>query len=225
MKQKTDTDSNPEWQNFQSGIAHLAIPLTSQQNDQLRQYWNSLVKWSTAIHLTSKNDYARIPTRHILDSLLPHAINLIKPDEHICDFGTGAGFPGIPLAIAIPTLTVTLIESNLKKTTFLKRMITELNLNNTNVIHDRIENLKDTHNKTYTAGTVRAVSSLNTIIPLCLPLLRHSGRLICYKGPDYQQELDRLEPKLRDSDLKIMRISAPQLPLQTVLIEITNAIR
>lgn len=225
MKQETPTDSDAEWQRFRSGIAYLAIPLTPKQVSQLRNYWHLLIKWSNVIHLTSANDYPRIPTRHILDSLLPLSTKLIRPDEHLCDFGSGAGFPGIPLAIALPSLKVTLVESNFKKTTFLKHLISELDLDNTTIIHERIENLKSTHQQAFTVGTVRAVSSLNTLIPLCFPLLTTTGRLICYKGPDYQRELDMIAPGFDGNKLNIVRISAPQLPLATVLVEIYRETR
>ena len=222
MKQIDTTDSDSEWERFQNGIAYLAIPMTPKQENQLKTYWQSLIKWSKIIHLTSANDYPRIPTRHILDSLLPISTNLIRPDEQLCDFGTGAGFPGIPLAVALPKLNVTLVESNLKKTNFLKHMISELGLHNTTIIHDRIEHLTNTHQHAFTVGTVRAVSLLNTLIPLCFPLLANTGRLICYKGPDYQRELDMIDQELVGHNLNIVKNSVPQLPLATVLVEISR---
>ena len=118
------------------GIAALKLPLERAQQDQLMRYVALLHKWNRVYNLTAVREVERMVSHHLLDSLaiLPHV-----EGTSVLDVGTGAGLPGIPLAIARPQLPVTLLDSIQKKTAFLQQAVGELALKNVTVVCDRVE--------------------------------------------------------------------------------------
>lgn len=119
-----------------TGCDALNITLSSAQQQQLLDYVALLAKWNKAYNLTAVRDADEMISRHILDSL---AILPYIQGSSLLDVGTGAGLPGIPLAIAMPELAVTLLDSNSKKTRFLQQAKAELSLDNISVVHSRVE--------------------------------------------------------------------------------------
>jgi 16S rRNA (guanine527-N7)-methyltransferase len=118
----------------------LGIKLNKQQLALFDVYKNELLQWNAKTNLISENSSREIITRHFLDSL--SALQFIqKPAARLIDVGCGAGFPGLPLKIALPSLQVYLLETNRKKVSFLKHIIRLLNLSQAFVFHDRVENI------------------------------------------------------------------------------------
>ena len=144
-------------------------------------------KWNKAFNLTAIRDQDEILRLHILDSLtvLPFITG-----EKIIDVGTGAGLPGIPLAIFMPSVQFTLLDSNSKKTRFVQQAILELKLKNVEVVHGRVENLA--RNGEYDAVLSRAFASLSDIMHLTDYLLQPEGVLIAMKGQIPVQELKNI---------------------------------
>ena len=120
------------------GCAELQLQLSEEQKTQLLDYLALLQKWNKVYNLTSVRDPQTMLTRHILDSLslIPY-LNCTS----LLDVGSGAGLPGIPIAICFPQMSVTLLDSNIKKTRFLQQVKAELKLNNVTVIHGRVEQI------------------------------------------------------------------------------------
>ncbi len=183
------------------GIKQLALTVSEQQQDLLIAYLEQLVKWNQVYNLSGIKDPARMLVIHILDSLsvLPYL-----PAGQVLDVGTGAGLPGIPLAICKPECDVSLLDSNGKKTRFLFQVCAELAINNTKVIQARIENYKQ--KKKVDIVVSRAYSSLAQFIAQTRHLLGERSKLLAMKGIFPEQELNDLPDdfKLQEShELKI----------------------
>ena len=172
---------------LKSGIEQLGLDATAAQIDSLLAFVALIEKWNKAFNLTAIRDRDEILRLHILDSLtvLPFITG-----EKIIDVGTGAGLPGIPLAIFMPSVQFTLLDSNSKKTRFVQQAILELNLKNVEVVHGRVESLA--RNGEYDAVLSRAFASLSDIMHLTDYLLQPEGVLIAMKGQIPVQELKNI---------------------------------
>jgi 16S rRNA (guanine527-N7)-methyltransferase len=169
---------------------YLGVELSEQQLAQFDVYKNELLQWNAKTNLISENSSHEIITRHFLDSLT--ALQFIhKPNARMVDVGCGAGFPGLPLKIALPTLELYLLETNRKKVSFLKHMIRLLNLSTTVVLHDRTENIIkiDTWKEKFDVLISRATFKLSELLPQGEYFLVRGGNLIALKGPNVEEEL------------------------------------
>ena len=168
----------------------LGIELNEQQLTQFDIYKNELLLWNAKTNLISESSAQEIITRHFLDSL--SALQFIhNPNARMVDVGCGAGFPGLPLKIALPTLELYLLETNRKKVSFLKHMIRLLNLSTTVVLHDRTENIitTDTWKGKFDVLISRAAFKLSELLPQGEYFLVRGGNLIALKGPNVEEEL------------------------------------
>ncbi len=166
------------------GCAELQLQLSDQQKTQLLDYLALLQKWNKVYNLTSVRDPQGMLTRHILDSL--SLIPYLQCNS-LLDVGSGAGLPGIPVAICFPQMSVTLLDSNIKKTRFLQQVKAELKLNNVTVIHGRVEQLTLPKFEVITA---RAFATIAEIIDLAARHCDDAGSLVLMKGVYPEQELD-----------------------------------
>lgn len=158
---------------------------------RLAQYHAMLLDWNTRMDLTSVSA-DQMAARHFLDSLLPLKLSGAIPDAgRLIDVGTGAGFPGLPLAIARPKLQVTLLEAQGKRCQFLQAVCDALGIDNVTVINDRAENLgrAEGHRESYDRAVARAVAALPVLAEYLLPFVREGGMALCWKGPAVAGEL------------------------------------
>jgi 16S rRNA (guanine527-N7)-methyltransferase len=165
------------------GCETLDLSLNELQISQLISYVQLLDKWNKVYNLTSVRDPQQMISRHILDSL---AVLPYLSGTSLLDVGTGAGLPGIPVAIARPDMAVTLLDSNSKKTRFLQQVKAELNLSNISVVHARVEQAELAKFATVTA---RAFSTIDVIIDLAGRHCDDTGSLVLMKGTYPEQEL------------------------------------
>lgn len=188
--------------------------LNAEQCDQFARYYVLLVDWNTRMNLTAITDPQAVAEKHFLDSLLLLEDVTFSAGERLIDVGTGAGFPGIPLAIACPGLQVTLLDSLRKRVTFLETVIAELGLTNVTAHHDRAELFaKRSENRdAYDWATARAVARLPLLCEYCLPFVKVGGTFIACKGPDGSTELDEAAGALRTLQAEHQRICVHQLP-------------
>jgi 16S rRNA (guanine527-N7)-methyltransferase len=174
---------------------YLPAPLSPAQLDQVRAYLDLLVRWNAKTNLTAVRFPGEMLTRHFGESFFA-AAHLVQEEvpQTAIDVGSGAGFPGLPLAIYSPETKVTLVESQNKKATFLKEVIRALALNNANVIADRGETL---HGK-WKANlvTMRAVEKFSQAAPLAASLLQPEGRLALLVSAAQADDAARLLPGL-----------------------------
>ncbi len=173
----------------------LNVALNEQQLALFDVYKNELLQWNAKTNLISENSSREIVTRHFLDSLTA-AQFIQKPDSRLLDVGSGAGFPGIPIKIALPGLEIYLLEANRKKVSFLKHIIRLLKLSRTFVLHDRIEYIikTDEWKEKFDVVISRATLKLSELLPLGNFFLAPKGQLIALKGPNVDEEI-KLCPK------------------------------
>jgi 16S rRNA (guanine527-N7)-methyltransferase len=178
-------------------VRHWGVELNVSQLAQFDIYKNELLQWNAKTNLISENSSRAIITRHFLDSLT--ALQFIQqPNARIIDVGCGAGFPGLPLKIALPTVALCLLETNRKKVSFLKHMIRLLNLADTFVLHDRVENIitTDLWKEKFDILISRAAFKLSELLPQGEYFLSPGGKLIALKGPNVDEELAQCSQSL-----------------------------
>ncbi len=176
---------------LQQGARLLDIELDDEQCSLFDLYQNELLKWNAATNLISEKTAGEIVTRHFLDSLSA-AKFITNPNARVMDLGCGAGFPGIPLKIAMPSIQLYLLETNRKKVSFLKHIIRTLNLDQTQTLHDRTENIvqAETWKEKFDIVISRAAFKLTNLLTLGQYFLALDGLLITLKGQDVSSELD-----------------------------------
>ncbi|QKJ66347.1 16S rRNA (guanine(527)-N(7))-methyltransferase RsmG [Deefgea piscis] len=162
-----------------NGLSEMGLKLSSEQQHKLLAYVGLLEKWNKTYSLTSIREPERMVPLHLLDSLAP----LAKLPDHalrMLDVGSGFGTPGIPLAIARPDWQLTLLDSNHKKTTFLRQAILELKLDNISVVTDRVEAYQPETG--FQIITSRAFAELSEFVRLTGHLLAEGGEWAALKG-------------------------------------------
>lgn len=201
---------------LQRGVAAIGLSLSPRQFEQLMDYLALLQKWNRVYNLTAIRDADRIVSQHLLDCLVvvPHLSG-----RSLLDVGTGAGLPGIPIAIATPERAVTLLDSNTKKTAFLRQAVGELGLTNVSVSDERVENW---HSPTrFELIISRAFAELRDFVTACRPLLATGGSFLAMKGVHPEEEIQRLPTDFRVRDVK--RIDVPGLDAERHLVWIEPA--
>lgn len=170
-----------------SGLQEMDIHFDQSQLQLLLDFIQLIAKWNKTYNLTAIHSLADITKLHILDSLsvLPYISG-----SRVADIGTGAGLPGIPLAIFCPEKQFVLVDSNSKKTRFVQQAILELKLTNVTVVHSRVE--KFSPESLFTSVIMRAFSSLNEITTLTKHLLEKQGIILAMKGQIPKHEIDSL---------------------------------
>ena len=161
-------------------------PLTKEMISSFAKYRELLLSWNEKFNLTAITDLDEIEEKHFIDSLyLDKFVSL--DNKTLLDVGSGAGFPGIPLAIAHPTLKVTLLESNGKKVTFLKEVVKELRLTNVEVVQARSEEFSK--RESFDIVTARAVKELNVLLEITFHLVKVGGFFVAYKSNNVDEEI------------------------------------
>lgn len=191
------------------------------QNDKaLKQYVDILSGRGIEWGLLGPREADRVWERHVLNSLA--LAPLIPPSGSVVDVGSGAGLPGIPLAIRRPDLHVTLLEPLLRRVNFLELAVTELGLaDRVRVVRDRAES----HHDRYEVVTCRAVAPLPRLIGWCGPLLARDGRLIALKGSSASQEVADARKELERAGLEaeVQELSVPDRTETTWAIVVRRA--
>lgn len=174
-----------------TSLLSLGIEIPPEVQQKLISYLDYVLKANEKLNLTSI-EYPSAVTKHLVDSLAPLQMKDMPGwMEHSVDLGSGAGFPGIPLAMAVPSSKWTLIESTQKKAKFLEECVKAVGLESQISIRaERAELLGKSELKAKTTLVAcRAVGSLTSLLEMSAPMLRVDGRLIAYKGPKAEQEI------------------------------------
>jgi 16S rRNA (guanine527-N7)-methyltransferase len=169
------------------GLAGLGIQLNSEAVERLSAYVALLGKWNRVYNLTAIREPGKIVSHHLLDSLA--VLSHLNADT-IADIGSGAGLPGIPIAVAKPDMRVVLVESNHKKCAFLRQAMTELQLENVEVVSDRAEKWRPP--QLFGAVISRAFADLASFVEIAGHLCRPDGVLLAMKGLYPDEELGQL---------------------------------
>jgi len=170
-----------------NGASDLGIVLPDETPQRMLNYLQELQTWNQRHNLTAIDNLNKMVTHHLLDCL---AILLLIRGSRVCDIGSGAGLPGIPLALARPGLQVTLVESRAKKISFLHHVINALAVNNIHVEHIRAEDFKP--DTLFDTITTRALAPLDKLLPLCRHLVKPGGCILAMKSSNVEKELAQL---------------------------------
>lgn len=199
---------------LEAGLSALGLPTALAP--RLLDYLALLDRWNHTYNLTAIRDPREMLTKHLLDSLAMHRF---LDDERLADLGTGPGLPGIPLAIAKPSLRVALVESNGKKARFLREAVRTLELGNARVLESRAEAVAEPG--AFDVITARALDRLAGIIAVGGHLLAPGGRLLAMKGVRPDQEIAELPAGWVVSAVHPLRV--PGLDAERHLLEITRS--
>lgn len=197
---------------FKEYLNKLNVKITKLQEDALDEYYKYLVEYNSHTNLTAITEKGSVYLKHFYDSLT--VVKAVKlENQSVIDVGTGAGFPGLVLKIIFPNLKVTLLDSNNKKITFLREMITKLNLQGIEAVNSRAEDFAKTHYGKYDLCVTRAVAYIDIISSLTLPLIKKEGSVILMKGNiDNEKEiLDKYQKELSIKSYNIVKFTLPIL--------------
>lgn len=176
---------------FKTLLAEKGILLTEQQMQQYALYYRLLVEWNEKMNLTAIIEERAVYLKHFYDSLtLALETNLLDGEKHLCDVGAGAGFPSVPLKIALPHLRLTIVDSLNKRINFLNELVSQLGLSNVSCYHDRAEvfGQNKRFREQFDIVTARAVARLNLLSEYCIPLVKVGGCFVAMKASSSQEE-------------------------------------
>ena len=199
-----------------SGAAELGIPLSSDQAAQLLRLLDELDDWNQRMNLTAIRERGQQITKHLLDSLAVHSY---LRGARIADIGTGAGFPGLPLAVALPQLELTLIDSTAKKLKFVEHAAQTLGLRNVQTVHTRAENYRP--KERFDSVVSRAVGPIETFVKWSGHLCVGGGRLLAMKGRYPTDELEHIPNGWKLA--AVHRLNIPGLDEQRHLVELCRS--
>lgn len=179
----------------------LGIELSEAQLKQFEVYYHELITFNEHTNLTRITERHEVDIKHFYDALtLAKTIDLTDVIS-LCDMGSGAGFPSIPLKIIYPHLQITIIDSLGKRIAFLKDLVEALKLEGVNLVYDRIEKHAEKHKQVFDVVTARALGKLPLILEMGIPMLKTNGLFIAYKGQNYESEV-------RDSKRALLKLNA-----------------
>lgn len=171
------------------GAQQLRVELTTECVDRIAVYLEELQRWAKIVDLVSQSDPETIIRKHILDSLA--ALSVLPLQGRLLDLGSGAGFPGLPLAMARPPLSVVLLEPRRKRVNFLKEVIRKTNLTNTQAYEGRAEEFigREGWNSAFDVVTTRATWNIREFLPMAGPFVAKSGIIVAMLGAKAEEEL------------------------------------
>ena len=190
----------------------INVKINKNQIEQFNLYMQLLLDWNKKINLTAITEENEIILKHFVDSLT--ALKHVGENDRIIDVGSGAGFPGIPIAIMMPNIKITLLDSLNKRINFLNEVKDKLALKNVETIHSRSEDCgKDKkYREKYDVAIARAVANLSTLSEYLLPFVKLGGKMICMKGSEIEQEVINAKKAIKKLGGKIDLIEDFYLP-------------
>lgn len=203
---------------LQQASNELGINLSENQIEQFFLYKNLMLEWNEKINLTTITDEKEIILKHFIDCLSIGSVYDVKPNTKVIDVGTGAGFPGVPLKIAYPSIHLTLLDSLNKRVIFLEELKNKLDLKDTQCIHLRAENggKNRLYREKYDLCVSRAVANLAILAEYCLPFVTIGGSFISLKGSDIEQELNSSKIAIKKLGGEVQSLNNIQIPYSTI---------
>ena len=180
------------WNLMKAAADDVKIELTENQYEQCIKYMRLLQEWNEKINLTSIIEDEEVIKKHFIDCIKAFKSDAVKNADTIIDVGTGAGFPGLPIAIMNPNCKVTLLDSLNKRINFLNIVISELNLKNVVTIHSRAEDgaRKPELRENFDVAISRAVANMAVLSEFCMPYVKKNGYFVALKGPAVDEEIE-----------------------------------
>lgn len=182
---------NRDYSYLVNTLSSWNFSLSDKQIQQLDLFYELLVEKNKVMNLTAITEFDDVLVKHFADSL---SICTVLPSDvkTVCDLGTGAGFPGIPMAIAYPEISFTLIDSLNKRIKFLQEVVDTLGLTNVTLVHARAEEAgrEKNYREHFDLVVSRAVANIATLSEYCLPLVKINGYFISFKSGDIKDEIE-----------------------------------
>lgn len=175
--------------NFNELLQEIDIELSEYQLKQFNDYYHFLVEYNEKVNLTAITEENEVYIKHFYDSILLAKSIDLKNIDSLCDVGSGAGFPSIPLKIVYPHLNITIIDALDKRLVFLRELTSLLGLSGVSLVHARAEDYAKSKRECFDVVTARAVARENILNELCLPLTKVGGFFISMKGKNADEEL------------------------------------
>ncbi len=208
---------------IRENAAGFGVAILPEQEKLFAGHIEALLAWNSTTNLTAITEPEEVAVKHVLDSIVP--VRRIPDSSRVLDIGSGGGFPGIPLKIMNPSLTMTLVDAVRKKANFLKYVIRTLGLPGIEAHHVRAEDMAG--NPLFETGfdviTCRALASLDVFAGLALPLLRPGGVLIALKGRLEPEETEALERSSGNSlSMEVERYILPVFNAERAIVRISR---
>lgn len=200
---------------FIEELTKLDITLEDNKLNKLEEYYSLLEEENKKYNLTRIIDKQNVYLKHFYDSLTITKIISID-NQSVCDLGSGAGFPGLVLAICFPNTSITLIESNGKKCHFLNLVKDKLKLNNVVVLNTRVEEYAKNNREIFDIVTARAVAPLKHLLEYGIPLVKVNGYFITMKS-NIDNEINNINNYYQKLNIKEINKIAFELPIENSL--------
>ena len=198
---------------LEESFEKLNIPFDNSVIEMFEQYMDGILEWNKKINLTAITDREEFISKHFVDSVLSYNFREYIDADSIIDIGTGAGFPGIPLAIVSPDKKFVLADSLNKRLKVINELASKIGIDNIETVHGRAEELA--RNKKYREAFAlcisRAVANLAVLCEYCLPFIKVGGHLPAYKGPDAEEEVKMAEKAIKILGGKLIEIVSVDL--------------
>lgn len=188
------------------------IKVTDRQAEQFDEYFELLAKKNKVMNLTAVTEFEEVVGRHFLDSVMLTRYYDLFSVRNLIDVGTGAGFPGIPIKILFPQISVTLLDSLGKRVAFLRDVVDNLGLEEEKgtikLIHGRAEDLgrDPDHREKYDLCLSRAVANLSTLSEYCTPFIRTGGFFVSYKSGEMEEELEAAKSAIKELGCRTRKV-------------------
>ena len=196
---------------FISLLSKNNVVLSEKQSLQFEKYLYLLQEYNKVMNLTGITEEEEVYEKHFYDSLL-FSFNENMDGLSLIDVGSGAGFPGVPLAIVYPSLKVTLLEPLTKRCKFLEVVKNELGLSNVVIVNERAEDFSKKNEEKFDIATARAVSKLNILLEISSQMIKVNGYFIALKGKIAQEEIEQAKNALKVLNFKIEKNKEDYLP-------------
>jgi 16S rRNA (guanine527-N7)-methyltransferase len=193
-----------------SGAAELGVALSNEQLAGLNLLAEELKKWTRKINITAITDDEGIAVKHFVDSL--SLLKVVHGPGRLLDIGSGAGFPCLPVKIALPDLEIVSVDAVVKKISFQKQAVRLLNLVQFTATHVRAETLAATYPEYFDWVVSRAFSDIPSFVAMALPLLKSEGRIVAMKGRSAAEEVSAAEEALEKMGVKVDSVLDFTLP-------------
>lgn len=192
----------------------VGVELDETQVEKFDTYFQMMIEKNKVMNLTAITDVKDVVLKHMLDCLLVYEADVFSENSSICDLGTGAGFPGMPLKIYKPSLNVTLMDSLGKRLKWLDEVVDTLSLKKIGTCHMRAEDAGNNkaHREKYDLVLSRAVARLSVLAEYCLPLVKTGGCFVAMKASNYEQELEEAKNALQILGGEVVKVKHVQLP-------------
>jgi 16S rRNA (guanine527-N7)-methyltransferase len=182
-----------------NAFEQLNIPVSRETVLKFEKYMKMVLEWNEKVNLTAITEESDFIEKHFIDSILCANFDELKNANTVIDVGTGAGFPGVPLALVFPVKHFLLIDSVGKKIKIVSEIVETLGISNVKLLHSRAEDLahKEEYREKFDICVSRAVANLAVLTEYCLPFVNIGGTFISYKGPDAFKELKEAESAIK----------------------------